>query len=546
MASFRSALYETDAAAVPPMIAIAAARARESLLWWCALALVLAVLGLPLGLVQAPPLLDYLNHLARTYVLAVGANDPALSQMYAPRWAIIPNLAIDILLPPLIQAMPVFLAGKIVVFAAIVLPLLGTVAYSRATFRERSYWPLGACLVAYNATLLLGFLNFQIGLGLALLLAAVWLRWRDARPATTLLICATGAVGLFFCHLMALALFLVLIGARELESIWRAPAEALARLPRLVAVAVIPCVLYLLAPFRDATGTTLFLSAPDKAAQLLLPFVAYDPLIDSLVAILVVSGVIGLLLGARMRLPPHGLIAIGALFALYIAAPMSTKGTCFLDTRFAIMLGYLVFATLLPTRLPRRLGAGIGAVGAALFLWRMASICAIWQGHQRDLDALRAVIEQVRPGEKVFVTTVAPEEAPEYWRTGPRSRWLSNGVRVDYHMPALLVLEHSAFWPYLFADPAQQPIAVLPPYRRLADTAGPLPAHWLLDAPNNRILCDYDFVLLLGAGGEPDVAHFGGGRLGLLRANSVAALYRVQQADDPALCHARSRPDAAS
>ena len=99
-------------------------------------------------------------------------------------------------------------------------------------------------------------------------------------------------------------------------------------------------------------------------------------------------------------------------------------------------------------------------------------------------------------------------------------------------------LEHRAFWPYLFADPAQQPIAVLAPYLRLAQTAGPLLPHGRLHAGNNRALCDYDYVLLLGAGGEPDVQHFGANRLDLLRANSVAALYRVRPASNPGPCPA--------
>ena len=78
-------------------------------------------------------------------------------------------------------------------------------------------------MVAYNQIFLLGFLNFTASMGLALLLAAVWLRWRDTRPGMVLATSAIGAVALFFCHLMGLLFFALLIGGHELAWLWRLP-----------------------------------------------------------------------------------------------------------------------------------------------------------------------------------------------------------------------------------------------------------------------------------------------------------------------------------
>ena len=125
-----------------------------------ALALLCLILLAPLALVDMPPLLDYPNHLARAVVLAAGTSDPILSRMYAAHWAVIPNLGTDLVLPPLLHLLPVHLAGRIVVGISILLPVAGTIAYSRAVFGVYSPWPLASGLVAYNATLLLGFLNF--------------------------------------------------------------------------------------------------------------------------------------------------------------------------------------------------------------------------------------------------------------------------------------------------------------------------------------------------------------------------------------------------
>ncbi|HEX3402927.1 MAG TPA: hypothetical protein VHT74_21635, partial [Acetobacteraceae bacterium] len=176
----------------------------------CAIALLCAILLAPLALVAMPPLLDYPNHLARATVLAFGSSDPILSRIYAAHWTIIPNLGTDLVLPPLMHILPVHLAGRIVVGCAILLPVIGTLAYSRATFDTWSAWPLAAGLVAYNGTVLLGFINFVVAIGIALLLAASWIAWRDRYPALTVTLAGIGTIALFFCHLMGLVFFYVL------------------------------------------------------------------------------------------------------------------------------------------------------------------------------------------------------------------------------------------------------------------------------------------------------------------------------------------------
>ena len=141
--------------------------------------------------------------------------------MYTARWTIIPNLGTDLVLPPLLQLLPVHLAGRIVVGITILLPVVGTIAYSRAVFGSYSPWPLASGLVAYNATLLLGFMNFVAAIGIALLLAAAWIAWRERHRCGVAVACRLGTVALFFCHLMGLLFFYVLIAGYELEQLWR-------------------------------------------------------------------------------------------------------------------------------------------------------------------------------------------------------------------------------------------------------------------------------------------------------------------------------------
>ncbi|MGA8196648.1 MAG: hypothetical protein WB902_25170, partial [Acetobacteraceae bacterium] len=207
-----------------------------------ALAVLCAILLAPLALVDVPPLLDYPNHLARATVLASGAADPVLSRMYATHWAIIPNLGTDLALLPLLHVLPIHLAGRVVVGCAILLPVFGTIAYSRATFGTRSAWPLASGLIAYNATLLLGFVNFVAAIGIALLLAGAWIIWRDRAPRRTLALAVIGTVALFFCHLMGLVFFYALIAGYELEWIRVHRTERAAMFARVAALAPLAAV----------------------------------------------------------------------------------------------------------------------------------------------------------------------------------------------------------------------------------------------------------------------------------------------------------------
>jgi hypothetical protein len=209
----------------------------------CVLAGLCLALLTPLTVTDVPPLLDYPNHLARLFVLASLPDDPVLARFYAPHWAVIPNLALDLTVPPLLRIFPVHFVGRSVVALTVLLPLLGSVAYHRALTGRLAYWPCGSALFAFNGLLLKGFLNFIASVGLAMLLAAAWIAWRDRRPTFAIGTCAAGATALFFCHLYGLLLFAVLIGSHELLIMRTDPVgidSFRKRIPAIVAVFAVP------------------------------------------------------------------------------------------------------------------------------------------------------------------------------------------------------------------------------------------------------------------------------------------------------------------
>jgi hypothetical protein len=502
--------------------------------WWTVQALLAAALFVPLLIADVPPVLDYPNHLARFVLLAAGPDDPVMGPMFVLHWTIIPNLAVDVLGPPLLRLLPVHVAGRVLLGGILLLNLAGVLALHRALFGRRSFWPLASGLVAYNSTFLLGFLNWQIGCGLAMLCAAGWLTWRECRPIATVAGAAAASIALFFCHPMGLAFFLVLIGSAEAYAVRRGGAVPV-RLASFLAVWAGPILLWLLAPLHNAPAATHWLSPWEKLVQVVSPFVSYIFVLDAVSAGLVYGGVVLGVAAGWLALAPRAVPAVAVLAVLYLALPYNLMSGSFVDTRVAIMLGFLLFAAVDPVRMPRHAGRVIAAGLAALFAVRMTVVAVVWQEHRRDLADLRATIAAVPPGTRVYLSNVPQEEAPAYWDAGPRSRRLSNGLRADYHLPALLLIEHQAFWPLLFANPAQQPIRLRPAYARLAQEEHDSPSHAELAADpdsGSAALRDFDFVLMLEAGADTDLAGFVPRCLDLVSHTDFAALFRVRRDDD--------------
>lgn len=450
----------------------------------------------PLALVDVPPLVDYPNHLARIFLLARGAGDPALAPMFVTNWGVLPNLFVDVVGPPLLWLLPAHVGGRLLLAIVLLLPYAGALALHRAAFGSLSAWAVLVALILPAGAFALGFLNFVAGCGLALLGAAWWLRAGRARAALGVL----WVGGLFFAHLMGMLFWLGLVGAMALADGLRT--RRMGPLLELVPALLVARMLYGLAPLNAVADAPVFLGAWEKVAQLQAPFAAYVPWLDG-----ATLGIVGATLGLaaatrRIAAPAWAWIALAGLLAVYAVTPYAWKGTMSLDTRFVLMAAMLVFAGLRP-RLPV---AALALLGAVLLARTAAVGVAYWE-QRAVLADVRAALAPVGPGETMFIAA------------GPARATLSSGVRTDAHLGALAVVERRAFYPLLFDEPTQQPVLLTEGFQRLADANGSAidPA-----ALRGAALCGYRHLLLLAPAGE-----IGGSDLALEVGRPWAALYRV-------------------
>ncbi len=494
-------------------------RAEAGSLWRAALAVLCLALVAPLWVCEVPPLIDYPNHLARLFVLASLPGDPALAKFYAAHWSVIPNLALDIAGPPLMQVLSVYAAGRVLIAASVLLPVLGTLAYGAALGNR--WWPLGAGLVAWNNCLLYGFLNFSIAIGLAMLLAAAWLRWREVCPIRTVIAAALGAVVLFICHLMGLVFLAALIGGAELFRVFHAarkPAEAVRRGCILALIFAAPAALYAMSDLRQLGGDAIFLPPGEKLFQLAGVFANYLRPLDLATAALAIGlPALGLVM-RRGRVPGPAAVAMIGLGVGFLAAPYAWKGTYHLDTRLAVMLDFMLFAGFIPWRWPRAVRLGAAVAVLALFAARMAVLMAAFAARQADVADIRTVLAPVRPGQAVYVVSAGTGG----WRV------LSDGFRTDIHLGALALIERRAWWPFEFDNVSQQPLETKQPYRAMAERIGNLPDPAQAAAAD---VCGFDYVLLTGADAAPDLPPE---RFRLLSRSGFAALYAITRCRAPA------------
>lgn len=451
--------------------------------WWVSGAGVLVVLLLPLFLTDIPPLLDYPNHLARMFVLKLLPHDPVLSQMYEAKWRILPNIGMDFLIPPLLEFLPLEIASKLFVMLALVLPTLGTVILHRSLFGVRSYWPLSVALVAYNTIFMLGFLNFLVGIGLALLAGAIWYRQREqGLLPKRILFGSIFALIIFFCHLIACAFFGLLllsieVGAARLvyQGGNLSPRRQLKMAFAILLPFILPFVLYLSAPIVYEAGQGVGISQSfynnimhfrplHKMNAILSVFMNYSLPLDLAVTLFLCLTLVILYVKKHLAISPYLVFAVVVLAVSFPFIPFRIKETSFVDYRLPMFAICLVFAGTEPKNMSRKaLQLIVGAIGF-VFLVRLVVIGMAWNVRNADLAALRRVIAPIEQGRSVIVVETRDEEQHGFldklkghaWRV--TSRFLSNGRTTFRHLPALIVIERKAFIPLLFTHPWKQPL----------------------------------------------------------------------------------------
>ena len=154
---------------------------------------------------------DYPNHLARAYIETAIDGSAALQRYYEIDYRFVPNFSVEMIVPRLAPVFGLYGAGALLVAVSVVLAPLAGVALSRTLNGGAGVWlPLLGFATVLNRNLEFGFINFLLGLGLALLCFCVWVRlapgWRRSAIIAPLaaFVAANHILGFLFLGYIAL------------------------------------------------------------------------------------------------------------------------------------------------------------------------------------------------------------------------------------------------------------------------------------------------------------------------------------------------------
>lgn len=468
--------------------AAAPARPRLAGLTLVMFAALAAVALIPIFTVIVPPLGDFPNHLARMYILHDGGRSPYLSQYYQIRWAILPNLAMDLLVPPLLSVLSVWTAGKLFLILTLVLDITGIIALNRVMFGRLTPWPLLGFLLLYNQVVLVGFVNFLFGVGLAFWVAAVWAGLRPARPRLAVAVTMLLAVAVFFAHVEALLFLGILMLGTELAGVTRG--NALGRALSL-ALAFVPAALLFLS-WHTGTHQNLGYREPfQKLIYLLWIFDNYHKPFDLGCAVLYI-GFFAIALGTGLlRAAPPLKFWLAIAIAAFIASPDTVFGGASADIRLPLFIAMLPIAGSEPgPRAGRRFLVATGIVAVSVFAIRIAMLEQVWRQARTLYDADMATLSML----------------PQGARLAGSFDWSPTAdIRADipqFHVPMLAVPLREAFVPTVFAYQGLQPLAIAPAFADLPVTA-PTEIMWAAFVGNDAaakarvasVLARYDYVV---------------------------------------------------
>ncbi|MDB5363774.1 MAG: Conserved rane protein of unknown function [Rhodospirillales bacterium] len=415
----------------------------------------------PLASVRVPPLLDYPNHLARMHILLDGGASADLARAYEIRWSLLPNLAMDAVVPMLGRVLPLDVAGRLFVGLALALMAAGVVLVHRAASRAWSLWPLAGFLLLYNRILLWGFVNYLAGLGVALIGLAAWL-WLADRPIRRFWAVAAAALIAYFCHLVAFGLLGLMIGGVELEALRARRWRGFVRPFGAMLLPLLPPVLLWLAAWRPGPGDGGGLAWANPLRKFDLLFSVFDdysrPFDIAGFALLVLA------LGWGFR--RHHLVldrrlgtALAVLGGVYLVMPARLLGGSGVDHRLPVMLFLLLVAASRPVGWSRRAGGAVGAALLLLFVARMGMVEQAWIRADRVYRPILAAFDRLPRGTRLAVAS------------GPGA--VGAGDLPLLHLPTYAIISADAFVPTEFTYAGQQPLALTPAFDALAAQSEP-------------------------------------------------------------------------
>lgn len=409
----------------------------------------------PIWFTPYPAMHDYPNHLARVHILNEYSNNELYQATYERDWQLIPNLAMDLIVPVFMNIASIETSSKIFLSLVIVVFNLGLHLVGFA-INSRPHWnALAATFFTYNFTFSYGFVNYMFGLGLFFITLAVWLRFRSMWTVSRVLYVSALAMICYVSHLSAV----VFLGISLVCLTWSHVVKLRSfRLEHIIGL--LPLVPPTLAYLWYASGIEQKASMEwwhpillKKIMGLIYPFLSYNLVIAGTLGLAFILLTIVTLKLNGTRIVRWDLLLLGGIFlALYIFAPMNGAQSSYVDRRFLLPAAVFLFLAL-PIDQSKKLGRYVLIGFLTLPVMRAVEVWYYWNWIGHEVQKQVQVLEHLPEGSRLYPMVMHDQSSPRSWLWDMHFFFTAHYATIYRH----------AFVPTIYASKTQTPLHLRSP-----------------------------------------------------------------------------------
>jgi hypothetical protein len=396
---------------------------------------------MPIWAVPYPPLLDYPNHLASSFVLG-HLHDPRFTfgSYYTSNWHAMPYIATDFVMDVLSRILPALIAGKIVLSLGALGTPLAAWFFLRQADPGGDSIALWFLLAAHNIFFRYGFIGFYWGIALVFLTLGFWLRDLK-RPSTGRWLATLAALmATYFTHLMGVFFFGLIAG---IYSVTRPRVREWLRTAALFVPAA-ACYFVTSRVVEQQSDGGSYRTWCDKLDTFRLILHGNSWRIDEIsMAAVVALFVFGWIRNKEFQWQWRWVLVSFGLLITFIALPESYGDVWGIDFR---ALPVFFISLFVMARFGRR-GWMLAPLALLVFAARTYDMTKFFFQAQPELAGLAATFQLTPPSVKVLPIVENPDQTP-----------VDPILRDFAHFWAYGVIERGWFAPYLFEIPGLLPL----------------------------------------------------------------------------------------
>jgi hypothetical protein len=434
------------------------ASSGERKAYWAALAAVVAIHLAVLWIPAYNTLVDFPAHLNRAWALYAYDRTPFFQDIFVRILDPVPNLAIDLVVPVLLNFLPPIAAGKVFLSLIVLLFAAGCHWLAVVIYGRPSWTAPIAVFAVFNSTFLWGFVNSEFSLSLFLVTLPAWLAFRKRWSVLRWLAVTALATATYIAHLSGFVFLGLAMGIFRLLEF---------RENRRIRIAdfagfsvLLPAMLIQLYPWRNR----LLIGKEVVWGGLMEKFIGLGSVFlgfryDLNVLTMVLLGVAFAVVAAKgkVHLEPRLLWLCVTFLVFYLVCPLELAGASAVDARFvppAVVFLLLSFDAICP----RDIGRLALATALAAMLLRLGEVG--WNLNQLSsvAELQIAALVKAAPHTRIYDLMITPRDPHEH-----------KILRANLHVPSYSLILLQSVSSDIFGMRGQQPLTFRHPEEWISD-----------------------------------------------------------------------------